>query len=50
MEYDRNSGYIVIPDKFVSFTKGLSEYSGVRMDDGVNMVRELQDLAEKNSN
>jgi ribosome biogenesis protein BMS1 len=49
LEYDRNAGYINIPDKFVTFTKGINEYSGVKMDEGVNMVRELQDLTDKRS-
>jgi ribosome biogenesis protein BMS1 len=43
IEYDRDAGYITIPDRFVTFTKGIGE--GVVMDEGVKMVRKLQDMA-----
>jgi len=43
LEYDRNEGYINIPDKFVAFTKGLKESSELNMNEGIRMVRELQD-------
>ena len=44
IEYDRNEGYINIPDRFVSFTKGINEDRNIIMDAGVKMVRELQDV------
>jgi ribosome biogenesis protein BMS1 len=44
LEYDRNAGYISIPDKFVTFTKGIGENSKVLLDDGVRIIRELQDM------
>jgi ribosome biogenesis protein BMS1 len=44
LEYDRNAGYITIPDRFVAFTKGISENANNIMDEGVQMVRKLQDM------
>ena len=44
LEFDRNSGYINIPDRFVSFTKGIGEATEVNMNEGIRMVRELQDF------
>jgi ribosome biogenesis protein BMS1 len=44
LEYDRNSGYINIPDRFVTFTKGIKEDSNIQLDEGVRMVRELQNI------
>ena len=44
LEYDRNAGYINIPDRFVTFTKGIKEDSNVQLDEGVRMVRELQNI------
>ncbi len=44
LEYDRNAGYITIPDKFVTFTKNIGENSKVTLDDGVRIVRDLQDM------
>ena len=43
LEYDRKSGYINIPEKLVTFTKGLKELDVLAEDEGVKMVRELQD-------
>jgi len=50
LEYDNNIGYINIPDRFVSFTKGVGESSLLAKDEGVQMVRNLQDIDKKNSN
>jgi ribosome biogenesis protein BMS1 len=44
LEYDRNAGYITIPDKFVTFTKGIGETETQVHDEGVRIVRELQDM------
>lgn len=44
LEYDRNAGYINIPDRFVTFSKGIQEDSNVQLDEGVRMVRELQGI------
>ncbi len=43
LEYDRKSGYINIPEKLVTFTKGLKELDNLANDEGVKMVRKLQD-------
>ena len=43
LEYDRKSGYINIPEKLVTFTKGLKELDNLAEDEGVKMVRKLQD-------
>ena len=43
LEYDRKSGYINIPEKLVTFTKGLKESDHLANDEGVKMVRKLQD-------
>ena len=43
LEYDRKSGYINIPEKLVTFTKGLKEMDNLANDEGVKMVRKLQD-------
>jgi len=43
LEYDRKSGYINIPEKLVTFTKGLKELDNLADDEGVKMVRKLQD-------
>ncbi len=47
LEYDRNAGYINIPDRFVAFTKGIGESSELNMNEGIRMVRELQDYDKK---
>ena len=44
LEYDRKSGYINIPEKLVTFTKGLKEQDNLANDEGVKMVRKLQDM------
>jgi ribosome biogenesis protein BMS1 len=44
LEYDRNAGYITIPERFVTFTKGIGESKEVVLDEGVRIVRELQDM------
>ena len=44
LEYDRKSGYINIPEKLVTFTKGLKETDNLANDEGVQMVRKLQDM------
>ena len=44
LEYDRKSGYINIPEKLVTFTKGLKEVDNLANDEGVKMVRKLQDM------
>ena len=44
LEYDRNSGYINIPEKYVTFTKGVKENEYLVNDEGVKMVRQLQDV------
>ena len=44
LEYDRKSGYINIPEKLVTFTKGLKETDNLANDEGVKMVRQLQDV------
>lgn len=44
LEYDRNAGYINIPDRFVTFTRGIKEAANVQLDEGVRMVRELQNM------
>ena len=44
LEYDRKSGYINIPEKLVTFTKGLKETDNLANDEGVKMVRKLQDM------
>lgn len=49
LEYDRNAGYITIPDKFVTFTKGIGENTNVVNDEGVRIVRELQDMGNKHN-
>jgi len=49
LEYDNNIGYINIPDRFVSFTKGIGESALLAKDEGVQMVRNLQDLDSKTS-
>ena len=46
LEYDRNSGYINIPEKYITFTKGVKENEDLGNDEGVKMVRELQDVNE----
>ena len=43
LEYDRISGYINIPEKLITFTKGLKELDNLANDEGVKMVRKLQD-------
>lgn len=43
LEYDRKSGYISIPEKMITFTKGLRENEELANDEGVKMVRQLQD-------
>ena len=43
LEYDRKAGYISIPEKMVTFTKGLKENEELANDEGVKMVRQLQD-------
>ena len=43
LEYDRKSGYINIPEKLITFTKGLKETDNLANDEGVQMVRKLQD-------
>ena len=43
LEYDRKSGYINIPEKLITFTKGLKELDNLANDEGVKMVRKLQD-------
>lgn len=48
LDYDRNAGYITIPDRFVAFTKNIGDTTQVRADEGVRMVRELQDLSNNN--
>ena len=53
LEYDRKSGYINIPEKLVTFTKGLKEVDNLANDEGVKMVRKLQDMQgniEQNEN
>ena len=53
LEYDRKSGYINIPEKLVTFTKGLKENDNLANDEGVKMVRKLQDMygnIEQNEN
>jgi ribosome biogenesis protein BMS1 len=50
IEYDRNAGYITIPDRFVAFTKGIGENAHTMMGEGVKMVRTLQDLKETEIN
>ena len=53
LEYDRKSGYINIPEKLVTFTKGLKETDNLANDEGVKMVRKLQDMygnIEQNEN
>ena len=53
LEYDRKSGYINIPEKLVTFTKGLKEIDNLANDEGVKMVRKLQDMQgniEQNEN
>ena len=53
LEYDRKSGYINIPEKLVTFTKGLKEQDNLANDEGVKMVRKLQDMygnIEQNEN
>jgi ribosome biogenesis protein BMS1 len=50
LDYDRNAGYITIPDRMVAFTKNIGESAAVNKDAGVNMVRELQDLDNKRCN
>ena len=44
LEYDRKSGYINIPEKLITFTKGLKETDNLANDEGVQMVRKLQDM------
>ena len=44
MEYDRKSGYINIPEKLITFTKGVKENEELANDEGVKMVRQLQDI------
>ena len=44
LEYDRKSGYINIPEKLITFTKGLKETDNLANDEGVKMVRKLQDM------
>ena len=44
LEYDRKSGYINIPEKLITFTKGLKENDNLADDEGVKMVRKLQDM------
>ena len=44
LEYDRKSGYINIPEKLITFTKGLKENDNLANDEGVQMVRKLQDM------
>ena len=44
LEYDRKSGYINIQEKLVTFTKGLKEQDNLANDEGVKMVRKLQDM------
>ena len=46
LEYDRKSGYINIPEKLITFTKGLKETDNLANDEGVQMVRKLQDDEE----
>ena len=43
LEYDRKSGYINIPEKLVTFTKNIVENEELANDEGVKMVRNLQD-------
>lgn len=42
IEYDRNEGYITIPEKFVVFTRRTEENNEIVHDEGVKMVREMQ--------
>ena len=44
LEYDRKSGYINIPEKLITFTKGVKENEELANDEGVKMVRQLQDI------
>ena len=43
LEYNRKSGYINIPEKLLTFTKGLKEQDNLANDKGVKMVRKFQD-------
>ena len=43
LEYDRQNGYITIPERLVTFTRGLKDNGELENDEGVRMVRELQE-------
>lgn len=62
LEYDRNEGYVNIPDRFVAFTKRTEDekldidkeannfegnFDRFKMNEGVRMVRELQEFDSK---